>query len=153
MGAPQAVTVFNTQTGNVLQTWSAPYTSGTATKYDSDGSHNGIAYTPDGLHLLFSQDGSGGTGSFVTIASVSPTTGMLSGGTQVSVPIDVNSSGVLTTVTCFPSSPPGTTGSAEIPCGQTVSIVSNNTRTSYPLGIAISPMARPPTPCSTTTTR
>jgi YVTN family beta-propeller protein len=140
MGAPQAVTIFNTQTGAVLQTYSTPYLSGSTTKNDSTGSSNGLTYTPDGLHLLFSQDS-----SHVTIASVSPTTGMITstGGsspypTQVSVPMDVNSNGVLTTVTCFPNSPPGTTGSIEIPCGQTVSIVSDGTHTSYPMGIAVS---------------
>jgi YVTN family beta-propeller protein len=140
MGGPQAVTVFNTQTGAVLQTYSAPYLSGTQTKNDSTGSHNGITYTPDGLHLLFSQDS-----SHVTIASIDPNTGLITstGGsnpypTQVAVPIDVDSNGVLTTVTCFFNSPPGTTGSDEIPCGQTVSIVSNDTPTSYPMGIAVS---------------
>ncbi len=63
--------------------------------------------------------------------------------------MDVNASGVLTNVTCFPwsqetfaGSPPGTTGSIEIPCGQTVSIVSDGTHTSYPMGIAISPDAK-----------
>jgi YVTN family beta-propeller protein len=136
MGGPQAVTIFNTQTGAVLQTYSTPYLSGTTTKNDSTGSSNGISYTPDGLHLLFSQDS-----SHVTIASVDPNTGMITstGGsnpfpTQVSVPVDVDSKGNLTTATCFFNSPPGTTGSAAIPCGQTVS-----RNTSYPLGIAISP--------------
>src|SRR5580658_8017807 len=43
MGAPQAVTIFNTQTGAVLQTYS------TLKGTDADGSHNGIGYTPDGL--------------------------------------------------------------------------------------------------------
>src|SRR5580700_7488974 len=47
MGAPQAVTVFNTQSGAVLQSYQ-PF----GTK---NGSSNGIAYTPDGLHLVFSQ--------------------------------------------------------------------------------------------------
>ena len=110
-------------------------------KSDSDGSSVGITYTPDGLHLLFSQDGGSGAGSFVTIASVDPGTGLVTstGGsnpfpTQVAVPVDVNSAGSLTTVTCFLNSPPGTTGSAEIPCGKTVS-----SNTSYPMGIAISP--------------
>jgi YVTN family beta-propeller protein len=146
MGGPQAVSIFNTQTGAVLQTYSTPYLSKGATKTDSDGSHNGIAYTPDGLHLLFSQDGNYGPGSYVTIAAVDPKTGMITstGGTnpyptQVSVPMDVDGNGVLTTVTCFFNSPPGTTGSDEIPCGQTVSIVSDYTYTSYPLGIAVSP--------------
>jgi YVTN family beta-propeller protein len=140
MGGPQAVTIFNTQTGAVVQTYSTPYLSGTTTKNDSTGSSNGISYTPDGLHLLFSQDSSN-----VTIASVDPNTGMITstGGsspmpTQVSVPIDVDSKGALTTVTCFFNSPPGTTGGAIIPCGQTVSIVSNSSPTSYPMGIAVS---------------
>jgi DNA-binding beta-propeller fold protein YncE len=146
MGAPQAVTIFNTQTGAVLQTYSAPYLSGTTTEYDSDGSTTGITYTPDGTHLLFSQDGNYGPASYVTIANVDPHTGLITstGGSnpfpqQVSVPIDVNSENYLTTVTCFPNSPGGTTGSINIPCGQTYSIVSDNTYTSYPMGIAISP--------------
>ena len=127
MGAPQAVTIFNTQTGAVLQTYAA-----NAGK-DKDGSNTGITYSPDGKYLLFSQDGSGGTGSFVSVASVSAA-GLLSDYAHVSVPVDVNAAGVLTTVTCFPTSVPGTTGSAEIPCGQTYS-----SKTSYPLGIAVSP--------------
>jgi YVTN family beta-propeller protein len=133
MGAPQAVTIFNTRTGTVLQTYSA------AAGKDRDGSNTGITYTSDGKYLLFSQDGGSGTGSYVGIASVNPTTGLLSDYAHVSVPMDVNSAGVLTTVTCFPSSVPGTTGSAEIPCGQTYSINSDGVHTSYPLGIAISP--------------
>jgi YVTN family beta-propeller protein len=132
MGAPQAVTIFNTQSGAVLQTYSP------AAGNDHDGSSVGITYTPDGKYLLFSQDGSGGTGSFIGIASVSAT-GTLSDYAHVSVPMDVDSSNTLTTVTCFPTSVPGTTGSAAIPCGQTVSINSDHTKTSYPLGIVISP--------------
>ena len=151
MGAPQAVTIFNTETGAVLQTYKAPYTNAKGgTSYDSDGSHNGIAYTPDGLHLLFSQDGNDGPGSFVTIADVDPHTGLITstGGAnplpvQVSVPIDVatvdGEEYHLTNVTCFPNSPGGTTGSINIPCGETVSIISDDTFTSYPMGIAISP--------------
>jgi YVTN family beta-propeller protein len=140
MGAPQAVTIFNTQTGAVLQTYKTPYTNSKgAAASDSSGSHNGIAYTPDGLHLLFSQDGESTTGvGNVAIVNVDPTTGMLSGGTQVSVPLDANAEGVLTNVTCFPNSPGGTTGSILIPCGQTVTLVSDGSHTSYPLGIAIS---------------
>jgi YVTN family beta-propeller protein len=140
MGTPQAVTIFNTQSGAVVQTFSTPYLSGGSTKNDSSGSNTGIEYTPDGLHLLFSQDS-----SHVTIASVDPSSGLITstGGSnplpvQVSVPMDVDSKGNLTTVTCFYNSPPGTTGSDAIPCGQTVSIVSNGSPTSYPMGIAIS---------------
>jgi YVTN family beta-propeller protein len=136
MGGPQAVTIFNTQTGAVLQTYSTPYLSGTTAKNDSSGSSVGISYTPDGLHLLFSQDSSN-----VTIASVDPGTGMITstGGsnpfpTQVAVPVGVDSTGHLNAVTCFYNSPSGTTGSNEIPCGKTVS-----SNTSYPMGISISP--------------
>src|SRR6201992_1806327 len=87
MGAPQAVTVFNTQSGAVLQTYSVPYTSskGVAST-DSDGSQSGIAYTPDGKYLLFSQDGSYGPSSYVAIARVNASTGMLTNFVQVSVP-------------------------------------------------------------------
>ena len=71
MGAPQAVTVFNTQTGAVLQTYSVPYTTAAgAASTDADGSQNGIAYTPDGKYLMFSQDGSYGPTSFISLASV-----------------------------------------------------------------------------------
>jgi YVTN family beta-propeller protein len=121
-----AVEVFNTKTGAVLQSYSYMGT-------DSSGSNLGIRYTPDGKYLLFSQDS-----SHVTIARVNAKTGLLSDYAQVSVPMDVDSNGVLTTVKCFPNSPPGTTGSVAIPCGQTVSIVSDGSPTSYPTGIAIS---------------
>jgi len=129
MGAPQAVTIFNTETGAVLQTYK-PF----GTK---NGAPTGIAYTPDGKYLLFSQDS-----SFVAIASVNSTTGLLSDYAHVSVPMDANAQGVLTNVTCFPNSPGGTTGSILIPCGQTVSLVSDGTSTSYPTGIAISSDAK-----------
>jgi YVTN family beta-propeller protein len=153
MSAPQSVTIFNTQTGAILQTYSPPYLSGTTTKYDSDGSGKGIAYTPDGLHLLFSQDGYSSAyksgNAYVTIANVDPNSGLITstGGTnpfpnQVAVPIDIDSQNYLTQVTCPPNSPGGTTGSIDIPCGQTVSIVSDNTFTSYPLGLAVSPDGR-----------
>jgi YVTN family beta-propeller protein len=139
MGAPQAVTIFNTHTGAVLQT----YTPAIGGK-DPDGSNLGIMYTPDGKYLLFSQDGNSFYGSFkqggfVGIASVSPSTGLLSDYAHVSVPMDVNATYALTNVTCFPNSPGGTTGSFDIPCGQTVSVISNGVLTSYPTGIAVSP--------------
>jgi len=130
MGAPQAVTVFNTQTGAVVQTYK-PFGS-------SSGSTTGITYSADGLHLMFSQDGGYGP-AYVAIANVDPTSGLLSDSAHVSVPLDVNAGGYLTTVTCFPNSPSGTTGSSEIPCGQTVSLVSDGAPTSYPMGVAISP--------------
>jgi len=148
MGAPQAVTIFNTQTGAVLQTFSVPYTNskGVASA-DADGSNLGIAYTPDGKYLLFSQDGDTFYGSlqqggFVAIASVSPSTGLLTGYAHVSVPMDVNASNGLTTVTCFPNSPGGTNGSFNIPCGYSVSVFSDGVLTSYPTGIAVSADAK-----------
>ncbi len=132
MGAPQAVTVFNTKTGAVLQTYSA------AAGKDPDGSNLGITYTPDGKYLLFSQDGGSGAGSFIGIARVSAD-GMLSDYAHVNVPLDVNAAGYLTTVKCFPNSPAGTTGSSAIPCGQTVTLSGDGVSSSYPTGIAVSP--------------
>jgi YVTN family beta-propeller protein len=128
-----AVEVFNTQTGAVLQSYSFG-------GKDSHGSNLGITYTPDGKYLLFSQDS-----SYVGIASVAPATGLLSDYAHVSVPIDATlvivpgfgSVDYLNTVTCFPNSPPGTTGSAAVPCGIPIS-----QGTSYPTGIAISPDAK-----------
>ncbi len=141
MGAPQAVTVFDVNTGEVLQNFSFGS--------DSDGSQGGIAYTPNGLYLLFSQDGYNsayGSGTaYVAIASVNPATGFLSNYAQVGVPIDVNfgasSPGYLslTNVSCFSNSPGGTSGSFAIPCGYPVSIFSDDTFTSYPTDVAISP--------------
>ncbi|MGC2257802.1 MAG: bifunctional YncE family protein/alkaline phosphatase family protein [Candidatus Sulfotelmatobacter sp.] len=140
MGAPQSVTVFNALTGAILQNFSPPLGN-------HSGSTTGIAYSPNGAYLVFSQDGLYGP-AYVSIASVNLGTGMLSNYAQVSVPLDANGGGNLTTVTCYPynaaatppsGSPPGTTGSIAIPCGQTVSLVSDGAPTSYPMGIAISP--------------
>ena len=137
MSAPQAVSIFDTRTGAVLQTYSA------AASTDSDGSNLGITYTPDGKYLLFSQDGNSfyGTlqqGAFVAIAKVDPTTGLLSDYAQVPVPMAVNAEGYLNNVTCFPNSPGGTNGSFNIPCGFSVSMFSDAVLTSYPTGIAVS---------------
>ncbi len=154
MGAPHPVTVFDVKTGAILSTYE--FDAASSTNYDNDGSQGGIAFTPDGLHLLFSQDGSYGPGgSFVTIANFNLTTGVLTDDVQVSVPIDVNSESQLTNVTCYTStgynsyglptgppsagvSPPGTTGSFAIPCGYPYSIFSDDTFTSYPTSVAIS---------------
>jgi YVTN family beta-propeller protein len=131
MGAPQSVTVFNTQTGAVLQNY-IPFGN-------NSGAAVGITYAPNGSSLLFSQDGGfGALSGFVAVAKVDPTTGLLSDLAHVAVALDVDSSNVLTTVKCFPNSPSGTTGSSEIPCGQTVSVASDGTHTSYPTGIAVS---------------
>jgi YVTN family beta-propeller protein len=144
MGEEQSVTVFNTQTGAVVQNYNPPLGN-------NSGNSMGITYTPNGQYLLFSQDGYYGP-AYVAIANVDPVLGTLSNYAQVSVPLDVNGGGYLTNVTCYPwvapyntaktppsGSPPGTTGSIEIPCGQTVSLVSDGAPTSYPMGIAVTP--------------
>jgi YVTN family beta-propeller protein len=141
MEAPQPVTVFDTRTGAVVQTytpaWPTPYGP------NSDGSSLGITYTPDGKYLLFSEDGNSfygslQQGSFVAIAKVDPTTGMLSDYAQVPLLMDVNSYGYLNKVNCFSNSPGGTSGSFNIPCGFTVSEFTDAVLTAYPTGIAIS---------------
>jgi YVTN family beta-propeller protein len=111
MGATQAVEVFDTRTGVVLQDY---ITLG----HDSSGSYSGITYSADGKHLLFSQDSSN-----VTIANVSDE-GLLSDGAQVSVPPN-NSF-----IACFPNSPPASYAN---PCGSFYS-----PSTSYPGGVALS---------------
>ena len=138
----KAVEVFNTQTGAILQTYE-PAIGGK----DPDGSNLGITYTPDGKYLLFSQDGNSfyGTfkqGGFVGIASVSPSTGLLSDFAHVSVPMDVDATLHQTDVTCFGNSPGGTNGSFLIPCGFSVSAFSDEVLTSYPTGIAVSSDAK-----------
>ncbi len=153
MGAPQSVSIFCVATagcdggtytqGQVMQNYIPSKTN--------SGSSMGITYTPNGQYLLFSQDGDYGP-AYVAMASVSPTTGLLSNYAEVSVPLDADGGGFLTNVTCYPwvapfntasappsGSPPGTTGSIEIPCGQTVSLVSDGAPTSYPMGIAVTP--------------
>lgn len=127
MGAPQAVSIFDTKTGAVLQTYSVPTTSSSGTSAsDPDGGQGGIAYTPDGNYLIFSQDGSSTGKSYVAFASVSPSTGLLSNFAHVSMPLAINSDYQLTTVTCYPyngaanpptGSPSGTTGSFGVPAG------------------------------------
>src|SRR5882724_6140377 len=75
LGASQAVEVFDSNTGAVLQKYT-PFGS------DSSGSYSGIAYSADGKYLVFSQDSSN-----VAVASVSDD-GLLSDYAQVSVPPD-----------------------------------------------------------------
>jgi YVTN family beta-propeller protein len=111
MGAAEAVEIFDTNTGTVLQNY---ITLG----LDSTGSYSGIAYSADGKHLVFSQDSSN-----VTIADVTAE-GLLEDNAQISVPPN-NSF-----ITCFPNSPPG---SYDIPCGTFYS-----PSTSYPGGVALS---------------
>ena len=111
MGATQAVEIFDTDTGNVLQNYA---TFGS----DSSGSYSGIAYSADGKYLVFSQDSSN-----VTITKVNAQ-GLLEDDAQISVPPN-NSY-----ITCFPNSPPASYGN---PCGSFYS-----SYTSYPGGVALS---------------
>ena len=111
LGASEAVEVFDTNTGVVLQNY-------IALGADSRGSFNGIAYSADGKHLVFSQDSSN-----VTIAKVTDE-GLLEDEAQVSVPPN-NSF-----IKCFPNSP---AGSYAIPCGTFYT-----PSTAYPGGVAIS---------------
>jgi YVTN family beta-propeller protein len=106
-----AVEVFDTKTGDVLQNY-IPFGK------DPHGSYSGIAYSPDGKYLVFSQDSSN-----VTIAKVQAD-GTLEDDVQVSVP--PNSS----FIKCFPNSPPAAYAN---PCGSFYT-----PSTSYPGGIAIS---------------
>jgi YVTN family beta-propeller protein len=110
MGASQAVEIIDTKTGDVLQNY-IPFGQ------DSSGSYSGIAYSPDGKHLVFSQDSSN-----VTIANVSEE-GLLQDNAQVKVP--ANSS----FIECFANSPAGD----GVPCGKFWT-----GSTSYPGGVAVS---------------
>src|SRR5580704_2303006 len=111
LGATQAVEIFDTNTGNVLQNYA---TFGT----DASGSYSGIAYSADGKHLVFSQDSSN-----VTITNVTAE-GLLEDNAQVYVKPDPSF------ITCFKNSPPGSYG---VPCGTFYS-----PSTSYPGGVALS---------------
>jgi YVTN family beta-propeller protein len=111
LGASQAVEVFDTNTGVVLQNY---ITLG----HDSSGSYSGIAYSADGKHLLFSQDSSN-----VTIADVTDD-GLLEDNVQVSVPPDSSF------INCFPNSP---LGAYARPCSTFYT-----PSTSYPGGVALS---------------
>ena len=111
LGASEAVEVFDTNTGVVLQNY-------IALGHDSSGSYSGIAYSADGKHLVFSQDSSN-----VTIANVTAE-GLLEDNAQVSVPPN-NSF-----INCFPNSP---VGAYARPCGTFYT-----PSTSYPGGVAFS---------------
>src|ERR1700730_12499348 len=111
LGAAEAVEVFDTNTGVVLQDY---ITFGT----DSSGSYSGIAYSADGKYLVFSQDSSN-----VTIARVTAE-GLLEVEAQVSVPPNN------AFISCFPNSPIGDYGR---PCGTFYT-----PSTSYPGGVALS---------------
>jgi len=111
MGATQAVEVFDTITGVVLQDY---ITLG----HDSSGSYSGITYSADGKYLVFSQGSSN-----VAIAKVNAE-GLLEDDAQVSVPADSSF------IACFPNSPPG---AYDRPCATFYT-----PSTSYPGGVAVS---------------
>jgi DNA-binding beta-propeller fold protein YncE len=111
MGATQAVEVFDTNNGVVLQNY-IPF------GLDPSGSYSGIAYSADGKSLVFSQDSSN-----VTVANVNAE-GLLEDNAQVSVPPNN------AFIKCFPNSPLGAYGRT---CGTFYS-----TSTSYPGGVALS---------------
>src|ERR1022692_131066 len=111
LGASEAVEVFDTDTGVVLQDY-------IALGQDSSGSYSGIASSADGKYLVFSQDSSN-----VTIANVTAE-GLLEDNAQVSVPPNN------AFISCFPNSPIGDYGR---PCGTFYS-----PSTSYPGGVALS---------------
>ncbi|HEV2441656.1 MAG TPA: bifunctional YncE family protein/alkaline phosphatase family protein [Steroidobacteraceae bacterium] len=116
MGASSAVDIVDVVSGAILQQYSP--------NGDSTGSFTGITYSPDGKSLLFSQDD-----SYVAIANVDPTTGLLSGGQQLKLApsqADINCKGI----TVGLKSDPVTTL-----CGN---FYNGNTYTSDPAGIAIS---------------
>lgn len=110
LGATQAVEVFDTLTGHVLQNY--------LPSQDPSGSYGGITYSADGKYLLFSQDT-----SYIAMAKVLPQ-GLLVDYARISVPPD-NSY-----IKCFPNSPDGAYGR---PCGTFYT-----PSTSYPGGLAFS---------------
>ena len=85
MGAAQSVIVFDTRTGAVLQRYVPVSVSGSTYKNDPTGSFAGIAYTPDGSKLLFSQDD-----SQVQVANVDPRNGRLTPSAVVPIPAPNN---------------------------------------------------------------
>jgi YVTN family beta-propeller protein len=78
MGAAQPVIIFNTLTGEMIQRF--------APKAATGGAITGLAYSPDGTKLLFSQDTAKTTGGFVTIAAVDPANGTIAGATSLALP-------------------------------------------------------------------
>lgn len=81
MGSPQPVIIFDTVSGQVLQRYLPEDAAGASVKNRSTGSFAGIAYSPDGSRLLFSQDN-----NYVSVAKVDKTTGLLSHEQRVSLP-------------------------------------------------------------------
>ncbi len=108
MGAAEAVVLFDTISGTVMQNY-LPFG-------DSSGSYGGIAYSPGGKFIMFSQDS-----SYVAVSQVLPNGG-LADWQRASVPPS-NSF-----IQCLPNSPMGDYGRS---CGTLYT-----TSTSYPGGVA-----------------
>ena len=132
MGAPQAVTIFNTQTGAVLQTYK-PLRQPTAAVHRH--------HLHAGWHAPAVQPGRRlrGTGRLRCHRQRQSDHGLALGLRPSQRSAGRQRRRLSDHRHLLPEQPSGTTGSVEIPCGQTVSIVSDGTSTSYPLGIAISP--------------
>src|ERR1700747_376059 len=73
MGASSAVQIIDLASAKVVQSFSP--------NGDTSGSFTGIAYSPDGTKLVFSQDSSN-----VGVATVDPTSGLITGAVQVALP-------------------------------------------------------------------
>jgi YVTN family beta-propeller protein len=122
MGASAPVQVFDTLTGQVVQSY-LPF----GNAYNSYGTYGGISYSSDGKYALFGEDfgqpyvTTRTVYSHLDIASVGPD-GRLSDFAQLQVPPDTS------LIKCFPNSPIGPYGEA---CGQLYT-----GSTSYPGGTA-----------------
>jgi len=81
MSAGQPIIVFNTVTGQVVQRYIPSMMMGGTFSSNSTGSFTGIAYSPDGSKLLFSQDN-----NFVSVANVNLFTGELTPAMSVPLP-------------------------------------------------------------------
>ena len=81
MGSPQPIVVFDTQSGEVLQRYLPEGAPDDSVKVRSMGSFAGIAYSPDGSKLIFSQDN-----NYVSVAKVNQKTGLLSHEQRVALP-------------------------------------------------------------------
>jgi YVTN family beta-propeller protein len=115
MGAAEAVEIFNPANGTIVQQYS-PFG-------DNEGSFTGITYSPDGSKLIFSQDDSN-----VAVATVDPSTGLLSDDVQIAVAPSqsyINCAGI---TVGLPSDP------VTDVCGN---FYNGNTYTSNPGGIAV----------------
>ncbi|HET7085770.1 MAG TPA: bifunctional YncE family protein/alkaline phosphatase family protein [Rhizomicrobium sp.] len=81
MGAAEPVIIFNTATGQVLQRFIPTVVKDGAFSSNKAGSFTGITYSPDGSHLLFSQDD-----NHVVIATIHPQTGLIQGSQSILLP-------------------------------------------------------------------